>query len=87
MITTPIPHTNLKNGQPPLDNTRPFMDDTGRPRSWVQRSFASRTEPVDLIDSVAFRVGSLAASHCWVAPALTCGSVRMLAASAGVSLG
>ena len=32
MITTPIPHTNVKNGQPPLDNTRPFMDDTGRPR-------------------------------------------------------
>jgi hypothetical protein len=30
MITTPIPHTNVKNGQPPLDNTRPFMDDTGR---------------------------------------------------------
>ena len=29
MITTPIPQTNLKNGQPPLDNTRPFMDDTG----------------------------------------------------------
>ena len=30
MISTPIPHTNIKNGQPPLDNTRPFMDDTGR---------------------------------------------------------
>ena len=30
MITTPIPQTNLKNGQSPLDNTRPFMDDTGR---------------------------------------------------------
>ncbi len=33
MITTPIPQTNLKNGQSPLDNTRPFMDDTGRPRT------------------------------------------------------
>ena len=31
MITTPIPHTNVKNGQPPLHNPRPFMDDTGRP--------------------------------------------------------
>ena len=30
MLTTPTPHTNVKNGQPPLDNTRPFMDDTGR---------------------------------------------------------
>jgi hypothetical protein len=29
MITTPIPRTNIKNGQSPLDNTRPFMDDIG----------------------------------------------------------
>ena len=29
MITTPTLHTNIRNGQPPLDNTRPFLDDTG----------------------------------------------------------
>jgi IS30 family transposase len=29
MTTTPTPHTNVNNRQPPLDNTRPFMDDTG----------------------------------------------------------
>jgi hypothetical protein len=27
MITTPASQPNVKNGQPPLDITRPFMDD------------------------------------------------------------
>jgi hypothetical protein len=43
MITTPTPHTNVKNGPPPLDNTRPFMDDTGRLLS-LHRSACDRPE-------------------------------------------
>ena len=29
MITTPIPHTNVKTANRPPDNPRPFMDDIG----------------------------------------------------------
>jgi hypothetical protein len=44
MTTTPTPHTNINNRQSPLDNTRPFMDDTGR--LLTERSSGTLTSPV-----------------------------------------
>ena len=57
MITTPIPHTNVKNGQPPLDNTRPFMDDTGRLISCPGRANRSKS-PISAHNPAAVSVST-----------------------------
>jgi hypothetical protein len=52
MITTPIPRTNVKNGQSPLDNTRPFMDDIGAAKGLASPA-EGRAIPIDTMEELA----------------------------------